>query len=210
MDNKMGKKFDLKTYLVTNRDNKTEQEFFNIIEQSILGGVSIIQLREKATNSKEFYDIAIKLKKLCDEYNIPLIINDRLDIAIAVNANGVHVGDEDIPGNIVRNIIGYDKILGISASNIDDAVVAEENCADYIGVGAVFPTKSKDTNNEISIEQLKNIVESVNIPVVAIGGINEYNISLLKNTGIKGVAVISAIMGSDNPKKTSENLRNNF
>ncbi|MDR3291727.1 MAG: thiamine phosphate synthase [Methanobrevibacter sp.] len=206
----MGKKFDLKTYLVTNRDNKTEQEFFNIIEQSILGGVSIIQLREKATNSKEFYDIAIKLKKLCDEYNIPLIINDRLDIAIAVNANGVHVGDEDIPGNIVRNIIGYDKILGISASNIDDAVVAEENCADYIGVGAVFPTKSKDTNNEISIEQLKNIVESVNIPVVAIGGINEYNISLLKNTGIKGVAVISAIMGSDNPKKTSENLRNNF
>jgi len=206
----MGKKFDLKTYLVTNRNNKTEQEFFNIIEQSILGGVSIIQLREKATNSKEFYDIAIKLKKLCDEYNIPLIINDRLDIAIAVNANGVHVGDEDIPGNIVRDIIGYDNILGISASNIDDAVVAEENCADYIGVGAVFPTKSKDTNNEISIEQLKNIVESVNIPVVAIGGINEYNISLLKNTGIKGVAVISAIMGSDNPKKTSENLRNNF
>ncbi|MDR3222203.1 MAG: thiamine phosphate synthase [Methanobrevibacter sp.] len=205
----MGKKFDLKTYLVTNRDNKTDQEFFNIVEQSILGGVSIIQLREKTTNSKEFYEMAIKLKNLCDEYNIPLIINDRLDIAIAINADGVHVGDEDIPGNIVRDIIGSDKILGISASNVDDAIVAEENSADYIGVGAVFPTKSKDTN-EISIEQLKNIVESVNIPVVAIGGINEDNISLLKNTGIKGVAVISAIMGSDNPKKTSENLRNNF
>lgn len=201
----INKKFNLKTYLVTNRDNKTDRQFFHIIEQAIIGGVSIIQLREKNTESKEFYEIAIKLKKLCDRYNVPLIINDRLDVAITVNGDGVHIGAEDIPGNVVRDIIGSDKILGISASTVNDAIAAEELGADYIGVGAVFPTKSKVTN-EISIEKLKEIVESVNIPVVAIGGINENNISSLKNTGIKGVAVISAIMDSDDPKEIAEQL----
>ncbi|MDR2831106.1 MAG: thiamine phosphate synthase [Methanobrevibacter sp.] len=201
----MRKKINLKTCLVTNRDNITNKEFFNIIKQAILGNISIVQLREKTTSSKEFYEIAIKLKKLCDKYDVPLIINDRLDIAIAVNADGVHVGDEDIPGSVVRNIIGNDKILGISASTVNDAIAAEKAGADYIGTGAVYPTKSKD-KEVISIERLKEVVKSVNIPVVAIGGINENNVSSLKNTGIKGVAIISAIMKSNNPKKTTENL----
>ncbi|MDR2545249.1 MAG: thiamine phosphate synthase [Methanobrevibacter sp.] len=201
----INKEFNLKTCLVTNRNNKTERQFFHIIEQAIIGGVSTIQLREKNTKSKEFYEIAIKLKKLCDKCKVPLIINDRLDIAISANGDGVHIGAEDIPGNVVRDIIGSNKILGISASTVNDAIAAEELGADYIGVGAVFPTKSKVTN-EISIEKLKEIVESVNIPVVAIGGINESNISSLKNTGIKGVAIISAIMNSDDPKKIAEQL----
>jgi thiamine-phosphate pyrophosphorylase len=202
----MVEKLDLRLYLVTNRNNKTEEEFFNIIKSSILGGVSILQLREKTSSSNEFYKIAIKVKKLTDRYNIPLIINDRVDIAMAINADGVHVGNDDIDCNVIRKIIGFNKIIGVSASNVEDAVAAEKNGADYIGSGAIFPTKTKDTN-EISINELKKIVNSVNIPVVAIGGINEKNMYLLENTGIKGIAVISSIMESKNPKKTSENLK---
>ncbi|MDR2624422.1 MAG: thiamine phosphate synthase [Methanobrevibacter sp.] len=205
----MKKKFNLRTYLVTNRDNKTDEEFFDIVEQAILGNVSIVQLREKTANSKEFYEVAIQLKKLCDRYDVPLIINDRVDIAIAVDCDGVHVGDEDIPSDVVRDVIGDDKIVGISASTVDDAIAAENAGADYIGTGAVFPTKSKD-KEVISIERLKEVVKSVNIPVVAIGGINEDNVSSLKNTGVKGVAVISAIMNSDDPKKTAEYLGTNL
>ncbi|MDR2873377.1 MAG: thiamine phosphate synthase [Methanobrevibacter sp.] len=203
----MIKNLDLSLYLITNRNNKTEEEFFNIIKSSILGGASILQLREKIAGSKEFYEISNKVKKLTNFYNIPLIINDRVDIAISVNADGVHVGDEDIDCNIMREKIGFNKIIGVSASNVEDAIIAEKNGADYIGSGAIFPTKTKDTN-EISINELKKIVNSVKIPVVAIGGINKENVSLLKNTGIKGVAVISSVMESKNPKKTSEELKN--
>jgi thiamine-phosphate pyrophosphorylase len=183
-----------------------EKRFFDVVEESINGGVSIIQLREKTASTRDFYKIAIKLKELCDKYDVPLIINDRLDIAIAVDTAGVHVGDEDLPPSVVREIIGNNKILGVSASSVKKGKDAEKDGADYLGVGAVFPTSSKE-KEVIDIDELKKIVETVNIPVVAIGGINEENVDQLKNSGIDGVAVISSIMQSVNPKKTSQNLK---
>lgn len=203
------KNIDYSLYLVTNRVGKSKKEFLNVIEEAILGGVSIVQLREKNTASGEFYKIATDLKELTSKYNVPLIINDRLDIALAIDADGVHVGQSDIPGNIVRNIIGKDKILGISAATVKDAIKAEENGADYVGSGAIFPTQTKDSDC-ISIDYLKEIVNAVSIPIIAIGGLEEDNISSLADTNIGGISVVSAIMNSSNPKKTSQKLKKEF
>lgn len=207
--NKMNKNLDLSLYLVTNSDNKPIEDFLAIVEESIKGGVTIVQIREKYKNSRDFYNLAKSLKKITDKYNVPLIVNDRIDIAIAIDCAGVHLGQEDIPCNVARKMIGNDKILGISANTITDAEEAEENGADYIGSGAIFPTKSKDAEC-ITINNLKEIVESVNIPVVAIGGINEENSYLLKDTKIKGISVISSIMNSNNPKIASKRLLSQF
>lgn len=192
-------------YLVTNQN----ENLLNIIEESILGGVSIVQLREKKSNTKDFYQIAKNVKKITDKHNIPLIINDRLDIALAINASGVHLGQDDLPCKIARNIL-KDKIIGISASTVKEAKKAEKDGANYIGCGAIFPTKTKNDAKNVSINKLKEIVESVNIPVVAIGGINKNNVIKLKNTQISGISVVSEIMDSENPKITSEKLLNSF
>lgn len=200
---------DYSLYLVTNRYSHTEEEFLNIVEEAILGGVTVVQLREKDAPTGKFFDIALKLKNLTSKYDIPLIINDRLDIAIAIDAEGVHVGQSDMPADIVRNIIGNDKILGVSAATVPKAKIAEKNGADYIGSGAIFPTETK-TADCISIEYLKEIVNNINIPVVAIGGLNENNLNSLQKTKIKGISVVSAIMNSNNPKKSAENLKNKF
>ena len=200
---------DLSLYLVT--DNSADEEkFLKTIEESINGGVSVVQLREKTADTLEFYNLALKVKEITTKYNVPLIINDRIDVALAVDADGVHVGQSDMPCDVARKLIGENKILGVSAATIDEAKKAEKDGADYIGTGAVFPTSTKDDAPSITKKDLKNIVDSINIPVVAIGGINIENANELKNTGISGLSVVSAIMSADNPKKASEKLLNIF
>lgn len=198
---------DYSVYLVTDHRNKTDDEFLNIIEEAIKGGTSIVQLREKTASTKDFYQLALKVKEITSKYGVPLLINDRIDIAIAVDSEGVHIGQDDMPADIARKIIGEDKILGVSASTVEEAKKAQEDGADYIGSGAVFPTATKDDADSVSREELKEIVDSIDIPVVAIGGITLDNASLLKDSGIAGFSVVSAIMSADNPKEASQRLR---
>ena len=200
---------DLSLYLVTDNSDD-EEKFLKTIEEAINGGVTVVQIREKTADTLEFYNLALKVKEITTKYNVPLIINDRVDVALAVDADGVHVGQSDMPCDITRELIGENKILGVSAATIDEAKKAEKDGADYIGTGAVFPTSTKDDAPSITKKDLKNIVDSINIPVVAIGGITIENAKELKNTGISGLSVVSAIMSADNPKKASEKLLNIF
>ncbi|AGN16252.1 MULTISPECIES: thiamine phosphate synthase [Methanobrevibacter] len=201
---------DYSLYLVTNSTDKRNQEFLNIVEDSLKGGVSVVQVREKELDLIPFYEKAKAVKEITDKFDVPLIINDRLSIAIALGADGAHVGQDDIDGAVARDILGPDRILGISASTVEEAVKAEEDGADYIGCGAVFPTSTKDDADSVDIEEFKKIKKAVSIPVVAIGGIKENNVKELKGSNADGIAVVSAIMDSDNPEKTSENLLNEF
>lgn len=201
---------DYSLYLVTNSTDKRNQEFLNIVEDSLKGGVSVVQVREKELDLIPFYEKAKAVKEITDKFDVPLIINDRLSIAIALGADGAHVGQDDIDGAVSRDILGPDRILGISASTVEEAVKAEEDGADYIGCGAVFPTSTKDDADSVDIEEFKKIKKAVSIPVVAIGGIKENNVKELKGSNADGIAVVSAIMDSDNPEKTSENLLNEF
>ena len=198
---------DYSVYLVTDRRNKTDEEFLNIIEEAIKGGTTIVQLREKTASTKEFYDLALKVKEITSRYGVPLLINDRIDIALAVGSEGVHIGQDDMPADIAREIIGEDKILGVSASTVEEAKKAEIDSADYIGSGAVFPTSTKDDADSVSKEELKEIVDSIDIPVVAIGGITIENAHTLKASGIAGFSVVSAIMSAEDPKEASEKLK---
>jgi len=166
------------------------------VEQAIEGGATLIQLREKTASSLDFYNIAKRIKRITDARNIPLIINDRLDIALAVDAAGVHVGQEDIPARIVRSIIGDEKILGVSVSNLQEAVKAQEDGADYIGVGAIFATGTKKDADIVSMEELKRIRAGVRLPIVAIGGINAKNVTSFDGIGINGIAVVSALISA--------------
>ena len=200
---------DLSLYLVTD-NSEDEKKFLKTIEEAINGGVSVVQIREKTADTLEFYNLALKVKEITTKYNVPLIINDRVDIALAIDADGVHVGQSDMPCDVTRKLIGENKILGVSAATIDEAKKAEKDGANYIGTGAVFPTSTKDDAPNITKKDLKDIVDSINIPVVAIGGITIENANELKNTGISGLSVVSAIMSADNPKKASEKLLNIF
>lgn len=199
------KNIDLSLYLVTDNSDDVEK-FLKTIEEGIKGGVSVVQIREKTADTLDFYKLALKVKEITSKYHVPLIINDRVDIALAIDADGVHVGQSDMPCDVTRKLIGEDKILGISAATIDEAQKAQKDGADYIGTGAVFPTATKDDAPSVTKEELKEIVNSIDIPVVAIGGINLENASQLTDTGIAGLSVVSAIMSSDNPKKSSEEL----
>ncbi len=200
---------DLSLYLVTDKSDDVEK-FLNTIEEGIKGGVSVVQIREKTAETLDFYNLALKVKEITEKYDIPLIINDRVDVALAIDADGVHVGQSDMPCEITRKLIGDNKILGVSAATIEEAKKAEKDGADYIGTGAVFPTATKDDAPSITKQDLKNVVESINIPVVAIGGITLENAHELTDTGIAGLSVVSAIMSSENPKKSSEELLNIF
>ncbi len=200
---------DLSLYLVTN-NSKDEEKFLNIIEESLKGGVSVVQLREKKAETLDFYNLALKVKEITQKYNVPLIINDRIDIALAIDADGVHVGQSDMPAKTARSMIGEDKILGVSAANIKEAKKAQRDSADYIGVGAVYPTNTKDDATSVPKKELKEIVKSVDIPVVAIGGITQENAHKLNDCGIDGLSVVSAIMEAKNPKIASENLLKEF
>lgn len=195
-----------KLYLVTDRDLLKNTDLYTAVEEAIKGGVTLIQLREKDLTTLEFYNTALNIKKVTDKYNIPLIINDRMDIALAVNASGVHIGQKDIPCTIARKILGNDKILGVSATTLSQAIKAEKEGADYIGVGAIFHTSTKQDANPVSIDMLKEIKETLSIPVVAIGGITIKNIHQLDSSNIDGIAVISDILGKEDIRLASENL----
>ncbi|MBE6496321.1 MAG: thiamine phosphate synthase [Methanobrevibacter thaueri] len=200
---------DLSLYLVTDNSDNVEK-FLETIEEGIKGGVSVVQIREKTADTLDFYNLALKVKEITTKYNVPLIINDRVDVALAIDADGVHVGQSDMPCDVTRKLIGNDKILGVSAATIEEAQKAEMDGADYIGTGAVFPTATKDDAPKITKKDLKEVVDSIDIPVVAIGGITLDNAHELKDTGIAGLSVVSAIMSAENPKKASEELLNIF
>lgn len=200
---------NLSLYLVTDKSDDVEK-FLKTIEEGIKGGVSVVQIREKTADTLDFYNLALKVKEITTKYNVPLIINDRVDVALAIDADGVHVGQSDMPCDVTRKLVGPDKIVGVSAATIDEAQKAENDGADYIGTGAVFPTATKDDAPSITKDDLKEVVDSINIPVVAIGGITLENAKELKDTGIAGLSVVSAIMSSDNPKESSEKLLNIF
>lgn len=196
---------DLSLYLVTEESIAIE-ELTKIIAQSVSGGVSIVQLREKNNSSLSFYEKASALKQLLNELSIPLIINDRVDIALAVGADGIHIGQDDLPLPVVKKMVPEDMIVGVSVSTLEEALEAERNGADYIGVGSVFPTKTKQDATLMALEDLGEICRGVSIPAVAIGGITADNISALSDSGLSGTAVVSAIMNADNPKTASESL----
>lgn len=201
------KSFDTSLYLVTDRSSMGDCEFESKIRSAVEGGCTMVQLREKNINSYLMYQRALSIKKITDEYHIPLIINDRLDIMLAVGADGVHLGQQDIPVKIARKLIGKDKIIGVSAHCIEEAEKAERDGADYLGVGAIFPTTTKKDIIITPVNVLREIKETVSVPVVAIGGINQNNINTLKGSHVDGVAVISAIMKSKDPKSSAVALK---
>ncbi|MGE5415856.1 MAG: thiamine phosphate synthase [Acidobacteriota bacterium] len=197
---------DYSLYLVTDRDILRGRDFLVGIEEALAGGVTLLQLREKNLGSRDFYNAAVQVKHLCARYNIPLIINDRLDIMLAVDADGLHIGQDDIPLEIARQLIGPQKVLGYSVSNVEKALYGQ-TFADYLGAGVVFPTGSKaDAGDPIGTDGLNAIASSANIPVVAIGGINLGNLARVKSAGADGISVISAILGQANIKKASQSL----
>ena len=201
---------DYTLYLCTDRQLMTTETIEESVELAIQGGVSVVQLREKTCISREFYDMAKAVKTITDAYEVPLIINDRIDIALAVGADGVHLGQGDIPIGVARNLLGAAKMVGAPANTGALAKEAWHAGADYLGVGDVFGTTTKSDTRQISLEELKEIRDAVVIPVVAIGGVNEENIGLLKKTGVDGAAVISAVVGQKDITAAAERLISNF
>ncbi|SFB90908.1 thiamine-phosphate pyrophosphorylase [Brevinema andersonii] len=192
-------------YAVTDRTWNKNNSLSEQVEKCLKGGVTLLQLREKHLDYETFLSEAQNIKKLCKKYRIPFIINDNVDIAIACNADGIHVGQEDTPADIIRSKIG-NKILGVSVKTVEEALLAEKNGADYLGVGAVFPTSVKPDAIIITYSTLKDICQAVSIPVVAIGGISANNIRQLKGTGIDGVAVVAGIFGQPDITKATRNM----
>ena len=186
-------KNSLLLYAVTDRHWLNGASLYEQVEQAIEGGASFVQLREKELGQEAFLQEAIEIQKLCRKYRVPFVINDNVEIARSIDADGVHVGQSDMEAGNVRALIGEDKILGVSAQTVEQAVLAEKRGADYLGVGAVFHTGSKADASEVSFETLKAICEAVKIPVIAIGGISRDNVLSLGGSGICGIAVISAI-----------------
>ncbi len=204
------KAFDLSLYLVTDRDLMTTATVSECVEKAIQGGVTIVQLREKKISSRAFYETALDVLKITRYYHVPLIINDRVDIALAVDADGVHLGQKDLPVTIARKLLGEDKIIGVTAPSVELAKQAKQNGADYIGVGAIFGTTTKSDAPKGSIELVRTIVQSVKIPTVAIGGISQSNAVQLCNTGVDGVAVVSGIVAQADIKAAAQMLRYSF
>lgn len=197
----------LTLYAVTDRKWLQEgQTLAQQVEQAVLGGVTVVQLREKHTDYETFVALAKEVKQVTDQYQVPLLINDNLDVALAVDAAGVHVGQEDMAALEVRRRIGDKKVVGVSAQTVEQALAAEKAGADYLGVGAVFPTNSKDDAVKVDFAALRAICQAVQIPVVAIGGITADNMPALQNSGIIGVAVISAIFGQPDVRAAAEQL----
>lgn len=200
-------KKDLILYAVTDRTWLNGETLYSQVEKAIKGGATFVQLREKNLDEKSFVDEAIEIQKLCRKYNIPFVINDNVQIAKMINADGVHVGQSDMSAEEVRSIIGNDKILGVSAQTVEQAIVAQNKGAHYIGVGAVFPTGSKSDAENVSYNTLKAICDAVTIPVVAIGGIGKHNVTKLKHSGISGIAVISAIFAAEDIEQETKQLK---
>lgn len=197
----------LELYLVSDRSWLNGRLLEDDIEQAIQGGVTIVQLREKDLDEQDFIEVAKKIKTLCLKYQIPFIINDNLNVALAVDSDGIHIGQDDLPVSLVREKIGFDKILGVSVHNLDEALKAKKQGADYLGVGAMFSTATKSDATDVSNQELLNITTNVDLPVVAIGGINQSNCLQLKGTKIDGIAVVSAIMAADDIKVATKKLK---
>lgn len=202
--------FDYTLYLVTDRQLMSCDSLTEAVEQAILGGCTMIQLREKELSSLEFYNQAVAVKQVTDKYHIPLIINDRIDIAMAVQATGVHIGQHDLPVAAVRKVIGENMLLGVSASSIAEAIQAQQDGADYLGVGAMFPTGTKTDADSVSMEELQKIRAAVSLPIVVIGGINKGNAGRFKPMGIDGLAVVSAIIAQSDIKAAAAELKDLF
>lgn len=206
----MKNKIDYTLYLCTDRDLMSSATIEENVELAIKGGCTVIQLREKNCSSKEFYDLAVSVKKITDKYNVPLIINDRVDIAMAVDAAGVHIGQSDLPADVVRRIIGDDKIIGVSTAKLEEALKAVKDGADYLGVGAMYSTDTKTDARPVTMEELKEIRKNVNIPIVVIGGINMNTLGNFKNMGIDGLAVVSAIVAQPDVEKAAKDMYEAF
>ncbi|PKN36028.1 MAG: thiamine phosphate synthase [Deltaproteobacteria bacterium HGW-Deltaproteobacteria-19] len=197
---------DYGLYLVTDRRWLMGRDLVACIEEAILGGVTVVQLREKDVDSRSFFLLAGRMKALTDRYGIPLIVNDRLDIALAVGAAGVHLGLDDLPVATVRKILGPGKIVGASAATVEEAQRFEKEGADYLGVGAVFETATKLGNESVSFDDLRSIKRAVNIPVVAIGGIKAENAGAVMKMGVDGVAVVSSILAMPDVREAAIRL----
>lgn len=187
----------LRLYLVTNRYQDSVESFLEKVETACRSGVTIVQLREKNLTTNQYYQLAKKVKEIADAYQVPLIIDDRLDVCLAVDAAGLHIGDDELPVSVARQVLGPDKILGVTAKTVERAIEAEESGADYLGTGAIFPTTTKENAPITLISTLKTICQRVAIPVVAIGGLTSENIDQLIGTGIAGVAVVRDLMQAE-------------
>ena len=200
-------KFDSSMYFITDSTNYSEEEFLYRVEQALMGGITLLQLREKDKSTREYMDLAEKVHTLTKKYNVPLIIDDRVDVALAIDAEGVHVGQSDMPVSTARKLMGDDKIVGATTKTVPQALEAYEKGADYLGVGAIYPTTTKVKTVLTSTETLGNICSAVPIPVNAIGGLNKDNIDVLKGIPIAGICVVSAIMKADDPKQAAIELQ---
>ena len=187
----------LRLYLVTNRYQDSLESFLEKVETACRSGVTIVQLREKNLTTNQYYQLAKEVKEITDDYQVPLIIDDRLDVCLAVDAAGLHIGDDELPVSVARQVLGPDKILGVTAKTVKRALEAEEGGADYLGTGAIFPTTTKENAPITLISTLKTICQRVAIPVVAIGGLTSENIDQLIGTGIVGVAVVRDLMQAE-------------
>lgn len=200
------KNFDPTLYFITDSTNYAEEEFLFRVEQALKGGATLLQLREKEKSTCEYIELAEKVHEIAKRYNVPLIIDDRVDVALAIDAEGVHVGASDMPVAVARKLMGEDKIIGATAKTVPWAKEAYEQGADYLGVGAIYPTTTKVVTVLTSTETLDSITKAVPIPVNAIGGLNKGNLDILKGISISGICVVSAIMKSDDPKIEAETL----
>lgn len=198
-------KIDYSLYLVTEEEMPVKK-LLHLIQESVAGGVTVVQLREKKSGGRDFFEKALQVKKLLDSLSVPLIINDRADVALAVGADGVHIGQSDLPLKAVKKILPESMVVGVSARTVKDAIAAEDEGADYIGSGSLFPTATKEDAKLLPMGALQQIVSAVSIPVVAIGGINEKNIGSLKESGAAGFAVVSALTKARSPKKAAKKL----
>ena len=201
------KKFDTSLYFITDSTNYSEEEFLYRVERALMGGVTILQLREKNKTTREYITLAQKVHKLTKKYEVPLIIDDRVDVALAVDAEGVHLGAEDMTIEQARKILGEDKIIGATAKTVPWALNVYGQGADYLGVGAIYPTTTKVKTVLTSTDTLRDICKAVPIPVNAIGGLNKTNIDVLAGIPIAGICAVSAIMKAEDPKTAAEELK---
>ena len=196
----------LRLYLVTNRYQDSLERFLEKVETACRSGVTIVQLREKNLTTNQYYQLAKQVKEITDAYQVPLIIDDRLDVCLAVDAAGLHIGDDELPVSVARQVLGPEKILGVTAKTVKRALEAEEGGADYLGTGAIFPTTTKENAPITLISTLKTICQRVAIPVVAIGGLTSENIDQLAATGIAGVAVVRDLMQAEDIEAKTQAL----
>lgn len=204
------REFDTSLYFITDSTNYSEEEFLYRVEQALQGGATILQLREKEKTTRDYMELAEKVHTIAKRYQVPLIIDDRVDVALAIDAEGVHVGQSDMPVETARRLMGENKIIGATTKTVPQALEAYEQGADYLGVGAIYPTTTKVKTVLTSTDTLREICDAVPIPVNAIGGLNKDNIDVLAGIPIAGICAVSAIMKAEDPKQAARQLREGF